>query len=74
MVASGMGITILPKSAATRHYDPNTLATRPLAVDNARRQVALAWRASFPRHKAVDILRKAIDLGQQHAKKYAEFE
>ena len=56
------------------HYDPNTLTTRPLAVDDAHRQVALAWRASFPRHKAVDILRKAIDLGQQHAKKHAGLE
>ena len=67
MVASGMGITILPKSAAIRDYSPSTLITRPLTVDNARRQVALAWRASFPRHKAVDILRKAIAQSQQHA-------
>lgn len=74
MVASGMGITILPKSAAMRDYGPNTLITRPLAVDDARRQVALAWRASFPRHKAIDILRRAIDLGQRHAKKHAELQ
>jgi LysR family hydrogen peroxide-inducible transcriptional activator len=70
MVASGMGITILPQSAAMKHYGPNTLTTRPLAVADARRQVALAWRASFPRHKAIDALRKAIELGQQYAKRH----
>jgi len=78
MVASGMGITILPQSAATKYYGPNTLTTRSLAVAAARRQVALAWRASFPRHKAVDTLRKAIELGQytgdrqHHADEHAE--
>ncbi|MGH1484693.1 MAG: hydrogen peroxide-inducible genes activator [Cellvibrionaceae bacterium] len=60
MVASGIGITILPESAATSRYDSESLVTRPLADTQAIRTVALAWRASFPRHKAIDILRKAI--------------
>jgi len=60
MVASGMGVTILPESAAISPYAPGSLVTRPLADQQARRAVALAWRASFPRHKAVDVLRKAI--------------
>lgn len=59
MVASGIGITILPESAATSCY-PETLITRPLAGSQATRTVALAWRASFPRHKAIDVLRNAI--------------
>ena len=25
-----------------------------------KRSLALAWRVSFPRHKAIDLLRKAI--------------
>jgi len=66
MVASGMGITILPQSAAISVYGPNTLVTRPLIDSQARRTVALAWRASFPRHKAIDVLRDAISQGQQH--------
>ena len=60
MVASGIGITILPQSAAMSRYADDTLTTRPLADDHAQRIVALAWRVSFPRHKAIDVLRKAI--------------
>lgn len=58
MVASGFGITILPKSAAE---DSNPLlTTRPFTGEAPKRSVALAWRASFPRHKAIDALREAI--------------
>lgn len=58
MVASGFGITILPKSAAE---DSNPLlTTRPFVGEAPKRSVALAWRASFPRHKAIDALREAI--------------
>jgi LysR family hydrogen peroxide-inducible transcriptional activator len=61
MVASGMGITILPQSAAeTSLYAQNVLVTRPFADPAPSRTLALAWRASFPRHKAIDALRKAI--------------
>jgi LysR family hydrogen peroxide-inducible transcriptional activator len=62
MVASGLGITILPQSAALgAAYRGNTLVTRPFAGDAPSRTTALAWRASFPRHKAIDALRKAIN-------------
>jgi LysR family transcriptional regulator, hydrogen peroxide-inducible genes activator len=67
MVASGIGITILPASAASSHYSPNTLVTRPLANIHAKRTVGLAWRASFPRHKAIDALKTAIQQGQNKA-------
>lgn len=61
MVASGLGITILPQSAAATHtYAPNQLMTRPFASTAATRTVALAWRASFPRHRAIDVLRESI--------------
>ncbi len=60
MVASGIGITVLPESAATSRYENSALVTRPLADTHAMRTVALAWRASFPRHKAIDALREAI--------------
>ena len=59
MVASGLGITILPLSA-TLGTKYNGLVTRPLQAKKAARTVALAWRASFPRHKAIDALRAAI--------------
>lgn len=67
MVASGMGVTILPESAAYSPYSSSALVTRPLADQSARRVVALAWRASFPRHKAVDVLRKAILTSKKNA-------
>ena len=67
MVASGIGITILPISAAVSNYAPDTLVTRPLVGVEAKRTVGLAWRASFPRHKAVDVLRSAIQEGQRKA-------
>lgn len=65
MVASGLGITILPESAVLEdHYTPNLLVTRPFVKPVPTRQVALAWRASFPRHKAVDALIEAITKRQ----------
>jgi len=61
MVASGLGITILPKSAANTHqYGQGILVTRPFAGEAPSRTVALAWRTSFPRHQAIDILQQAI--------------
>ncbi|GIX31791.1 MAG: LysR family transcriptional regulator [Porticoccaceae bacterium] len=61
MVATGLGITILPLSAVLGTHQPHdNLVSVPLASPAARRTVALAWRASFPRHKAVDVLRRAI--------------
>lgn len=61
MVASGLGITILPRSAATaNHYAADSLVVKPFAGQAPKRTVALAWRASFPRHKAIDVLRDAV--------------
>lgn len=65
MVASGLGITILPESAAISNiYSSNLLVTRPFKTPAPSRTVALAWRASFPRHKAIDALRKSIQLAR----------
>lgn len=61
MVASGMGVTILPSTATQiRHYS-NTLCVRPFKNSPPKRVVALAWRASFPRGEAIDVLLKALD-------------
>jgi LysR family transcriptional regulator, hydrogen peroxide-inducible genes activator len=59
MVASGLGITVLPHSAAeSKAYD--SLVSIPFKKPVPKRSVALAWRASFPRHKAIDALRQSI--------------
>ena len=63
MVASGMGISVLPESALVdNHYAPDILSTRPFRSPAPSRTVALAWRASFPRPKAVDVLSDALRL------------
>ena len=61
MVASGMGITVLPCSAATGAGPyASTLTTTVPFSDPPRRRVALAWRVSFPRPQAIEALRQAI--------------
>ncbi len=55
MVATGLGITVLPKSAIG-NLDDNLLVTRPFKSPAPFRTVALAWRASFPRGKAIDLV------------------
>ena len=66
MVASGLGITVLPKLAiGTNHYENGLLESRPFKGSAPTRSVALAWRASFPRPKAIDALIAAIDACQQ---------
>ncbi len=59
MVAAGLGLGVLPRSAAEAGLcAAHRLVARPLV--GGSRKLALAWRASFPRHKAIDVLRKAI--------------
>jgi LysR family hydrogen peroxide-inducible transcriptional activator len=55
MVATGLGITVLPESAVG-NLDSNLITTRPFSSPAPFRTVALAWRASFPRGKAIDLL------------------
>lgn len=61
MVASGLGITILPQSAAeVITYGEHTLAVRPFTDPAPQRTIALAWRVSYPRHEAIDVLTDAL--------------
>ncbi|ANF56379.1 hydrogen peroxide-inducible genes activator [Halotalea alkalilenta] len=62
MVASGLGITVLPRSATgLRFYEDGLLETRPFKAPAPSRSVAIAWRTSFPRPKAIDALTTAIE-------------
>jgi LysR family hydrogen peroxide-inducible transcriptional activator len=61
MVASGLGITVLPQSAAREAtYGEHTLAVRPFVDPAPTRSIALAWRVSYPRSEAIDILIAAL--------------
>ena len=62
-IKNGLGISILPLSAVdSHHYSPGVLAVRPLTPPVPFRTVAIAWRASFPRPKAIEILADSIRL------------
>ena len=61
MVASRLGVTILPMAAAQMPlYTSKVLTVRKFKEPTPARTLALAWRASFPRHKAIDVLRRAV--------------
>jgi len=63
MVASGLGVSILPFSAVdSHHYAPGVIEVRPLSPPAPFRTVAIAWRASFPRPKAIEVLADSIRL------------
>ncbi|PSF12348.1 LysR family transcriptional regulator [Marinobacter fuscus] len=73
MVASGLGITVLPLSAATAmKYHEDILAVRPFAPPVPFRTVALAWRVTFPRPKAIDVLSLAASQCRVMEKAHTE--
>ncbi len=61
MVASGMGVTVLPCTAAgAEQYAQRLVRIKRFAGTPPSRTVALAWRATFPRPRAIEALRQAI--------------
>jgi len=64
MVASGLGTSVLPQSAVQGHYQSDLVAVRAFEMPQPMRTVAIAWRASFPRPKAIDVLIEALSRCQ----------
>ncbi|MGD8644684.1 MAG: hydrogen peroxide-inducible genes activator [Chromatiales bacterium] len=61
MVASGMGVTVLPCTAAgADRYQQRLLAVRRFSNPTPSRRVALAWRSSYPRPEAIEALHQAV--------------
>lgn len=61
MVASGAGISVVPLSAAESWPQNGSLLDFRRFADPAPfRRVVIAWRASFPRPQAIDVLRAAV--------------
>ena len=61
MVASGVGITALPCTAAeSRSADTRLTVMKPFCAPEPSRRIALAWRRSFPRVRAVAAVREAL--------------
>lgn len=60
MVASNLGITVLPSSAATERYLNPLVKVIPFAAPVPVRRIALAWRKSYARELAVSCVMDAI--------------
>lgn len=61
MVATGMGITVLPYTSVSGYAQvSDLLSVRPFVPPEPTRIVALAWRKSFPRLGVIDLLVEAI--------------
>jgi LysR family hydrogen peroxide-inducible transcriptional activator len=60
MVASGLGITVLPASSNSARYRSKLLSVIPFTQPMPSRRIALAWRKSFARTQAVDALAQAV--------------
>ncbi len=61
MVASGVGITVMPATAVDDipKSDP-LLRVKNFIEPMPSRRVGIVWRTSFPRHQAIDLLRVAM--------------
>ncbi|MGH8686390.1 MAG: hydrogen peroxide-inducible genes activator [Burkholderiales bacterium] len=60
MVASGVGVTVLPSTSVGPGEGADLIRVRPFARPVPDRRVLLAWRKSFPRPQAIEALREAI--------------
>jgi LysR family hydrogen peroxide-inducible transcriptional activator len=60
MVASGLGVSVLPTSALTARHASRMVKVVPFTNPAPSRMVALAWRASFDRPAAVEALADAM--------------
>ena len=61
MVATGIGVTVLPATALTTPAQDNALLEYiPFSEPVPDRRIALIWRKSFPRTAAVEALADAV--------------
>ena len=59
MVASGMGVTVVPQLSVPKEADRH-ITYVPFAAPVPTRRVVLAWRRTFTRYEAIAALRNAI--------------
>lgn len=60
MVASGLGITVLPSSALTPKYDSKRLIAIEIAKPVPGRRIGLAWRRGFTRPRVIETIQDAV--------------
>lgn len=63
MVASGLGLTMIPASSVNALTEGGDVVARPLSPA-PEREIVLAWRRRFPRPKAVRALLDALNTLQ----------
>lgn len=61
MVASGIGITVLPKTSVPQEVPADSLLRYiPFEKPAPDRRVVLVWRKTFPRHAAIEAIRAGV--------------
>jgi len=60
MVASGLGVSVLPRDALTPKYHSKLVVPVPFAKPVPSRRIAIAYRKSFPRPAAIAAIREAV--------------
>ncbi len=64
MVASGLGVSVVPASAAEFQNERLELVTKTFSDPVPSRKVALAFRRSFPRKDALKVIEQAVELNK----------
>ncbi len=66
MVASNLGITVLPAMATAQRYQNPLIRVIPFKSPAPSRRIALAWRKSFVRVQAIKVLAEVMqDIGHR---------
>ena len=60
MVASGLGVSVLPRDALTPRYHNQLVVPVPFTKPVPSRRIALAYRRSFPRPAAIAAIRDSV--------------
>jgi LysR family hydrogen peroxide-inducible transcriptional activator len=60
MVASGLGVSVLPRDALAPRYHSRMVVPVPFTKPSPVRRIALAYRKSFPRPAAIAAIRDAV--------------
>ena len=69
MVASNLGITVLPCSATAERYNNPLIKVIPFTHPAPTRRIAIAWRKSFVRVEAVEKIADAVSaIGSKYMK------
>ena len=69
MVASGLGVSVLPRDALTPRYHSQLVVSVPFAKPVPSRRIALAYRKSFPRPAAIAAIREAVAACRDDSRK-----